>query len=173
MPNLRSDIGTAIHIVVEEHLNSKIEQRIADMQSVLSADPDGLLAGHIRQPWTGERCLADDWPLYLELLHVSDGASIGQVDFWSSLELPTKQFLLPEELERDEGNWLVIGQLLYEVLAMSRAGEVGLAARDAPIVALGSLDRLLEQLLGNEYRLLIVDGEEDEWWGSLEKAGLR
>lgn len=154
-------------------MNSAIEQRIAGMRAVIAADPDGILAGDIRQPWVGERCSADGWPPYLEFLRVCDGASMGQVDFWSSSELPAKQFLLPEELEQDQGKWLVIGQLLYEVIAMDTAGEVVLATRDAPIVTLGNLDRLLERLLGVEYPLLIAGGEEDEWWNSLEKAGLR
>lgn len=154
-------------------MNNEIERRIVRMRSLLRSDPEGLLAGDIRQPWKGDRCLADDWPSYLAFLRVCDGASMGQADFWSSDELPARQFLLPEELEHEPCEWLVIGQLLYETLAMDRAGEVVLAPRDAPVVALGGLDRLLERLLGDEYRLLVVGGEEDEWWGSLEKAGLR
>ena len=149
-----------------------VESRLDAMRRTLAASPLGVVAGEVRGPWSGETCLADGWPEYRAFLEACDGGRFGSVDLWSASELAGKQFL-GADLPGERADWIVVGQLLYEVLALDARGQVVVARRDGPHESLGGLDDFLIRLLGEGYSTLVEGGEQDEWWDVLGDAGLR
>lgn len=115
------------------------------------------------------------WTPYADFLAIADGATFGAIDLWSSEKFPEKQYPVvdfPGGAER----WLIVGQAVYEPLALEAdTGELRVFPRDGVVEGepLGPFDSFLLRVLSSEYSQLVPDGEEDEWWTALRKAGLR
>ena len=158
-------------------MNSALRDRLAKAKRALAADPrHGRVAGEIGEPAgiPGDETLRG-WETYRDFLRVADGASLGVADLWSYQDLPKKQHIAVD-LPGQAKTWLVVGQLLYEPLAMERdTGIVRLFRRDGDPLGeqIGDFDDLMGRLLGPGYALLVPDAEDDEWWSLLETAGLR
>lgn len=142
------------------------------MRAAIGASPAGILAGDIREPFAGSVPAPGPWITYYSFLNVANGARLGAVELWSAEELSGRQFLAAD-LPSEEGEWLVIGQLDSEVLALSSGGRVALGARDAKLEWLGTFEEVLEALLSGRYRELIGSQVSDEWWEFLGLCGLR
>jgi hypothetical protein len=95
----------------------------------------------------------------------ADGGRFGSIDLWSADELDQKQFYA-SEMPGGSGAWLVIGQILYEPLAVSReTNQVVLYARNCEPKDLGEIDYLLAHtVFGDGYASVIPDAEQEEWW---------
>lgn len=67
--------------------------------------------------------------------------------------------------------WLIIGQILYEPLAVSKAtNEVVLYPRHGDSKALGQIERFLSYFVfGDGYAELIPDVEQEEWWHLIQR----
>jgi hypothetical protein len=154
---------------------TSLDDALRRLRSILEADPDGILAGSIREP-----CRADltslrlHWRSYADFLERTDGATFGSVDFWSWNDLPNKQYPAID-FPGGPQRWLVVGQILYEPCALdAESGELRLFRRygEPEGQSLGGLSSFVGRLLSRDYASVVIEGEHDEWWRALERAGL-
>lgn len=132
----------------------------------LSSHPEGMVAGDVRQP---EPTAATGVALWDEFLRAADGGRFGSIDLWSNKELAGNQYVAAD-MPGGAHAWLVVGQVLYEPLAVSRAtNEVVLFPRDGQPRTLGEIDHFISYyLLAYGYADIIPDAAQDAWWQVLQ-----
>lgn len=154
-----------------------LKDKIAHAKAALAADPMGLLAGDIHASAQIQTISIDNrWQLFGDLLAEADGGRFGSIDIWSHTEYESKQYAsidFPGGQER----WLIIGQLLYEPIALEAGtGRLCLFRRDGNKNGedLGAFDAFFTDVVfGARYAEIVSDGDQDEWWSILSAAGLR
>lgn len=153
-----------------------VSESLEKMRQVISEEPDGIVAGDIPAGCQDELAdLQSKWNSFAEFLKLADGATLGSVDLWSHDHLPEQQYPVID-FPAGAARWLVVGQLLYEPLALeANTGALWLFRRNGPNEGepLGSFDEFLLRLLSEGYADVVADGAEDECWDLLAKAGLR
>lgn len=142
-------------------MNERLRETIKQLRSSLGEQNDGPRISDIRP---GNKQADSEVPAWREVLKECDGGRFGAIDLWSSKELPSyQQTMLPVE---DASNYLVIGQILYEPVAIERTTETlfWLPVNGQPL-ALGTADNFLSHFVfGEGYGELIPDVEKEPWW---------
>lgn len=150
-------------------VNDDIARRLATLRARLDVRPDGVLVGDIPAGATAPASGDDTWD---QVLALADGGRLGSVDLFSSANLARNQFVLADVLGGQE-TWLVIGQVLYQPLLLSRAShELSIRTADGELRALGPATAAINHyLLGSGYLELDPTFAEDDWWEFLRTAG--
>lgn len=143
-------------------MNESLKNRIAQIRFALKIDPAGIVAGDIRLPNANA---GTGFALWDQFLAEADGGSFGSIDIWSVDELDQKQFYA-SQMPGGSAAWLVVGQILYEPLAVSRkTHQVVLHPQNGDPMILGKIDDFLSHtVFGNGYAEVIPDAEQEEWW---------
>lgn len=150
-------------------MNAALRSRIAQIRSAVEADPEGIVAGEVRPPYPHA---STGVPLWDQFLAEADGGRFGSIDIWPAADLAQNQFYTSEVQGGSEG-WLVIGQVLYEPLMLSReTGNVMVHPQTGDARSLGSVDHFLaHHVFGAGYADLVLGGEQDGWWEILRRTG--
>ena len=143
-------------------MNESLKSRIAQLRSALKIDPAGIVAGEVRPPNANAGTGVAFWDQFLA---EADGGTFGSIDIWSVEELGKKQFYATQ-MPGGSDVWLVVGQILYEPLAVSRkTNQVVLHPQNGEPRSLGKIDEFLSHIaFGDGYAEVIPDAEEEEWW---------
>jgi hypothetical protein len=158
-------------------MNDQLRQTIQNVRVALEADPAGIIVGELRAPNSSVEI--PDGPLagYFGFLAECDGARCGAIDLWSLEELSDNQFRIAH-LFAAARQWLCIGQLLYEPLAVEReSGELRLFCQGPPPdfrgTEFGTVTQfLIHNVFGPGYPRLIPNPESDRWCALLARLGL-
>lgn len=147
-------------------MNERLRLRLEAARERLRSDPEGPIAGDLPPGYHGS--LEGFHPAYADFLRVCDGGRFGEIDLWAGDELGGNQYLV-SSIPGGASRWLVIGQVLYQPLALERSTSQltlfdteGLEAR-----ALGDLDKFLEGLLSAQGYLAVTQAEEPDEWSRL------
>jgi hypothetical protein len=143
-------------------MNESLKNRIAQLRLALKIDPAGIVAGEVRPPNANAGTGVALWDQFLA---EADGGSFGSIDIWSVDELAQKQFYA-SQMPGGTAAWLVVGQILYEPLAVSReTNHVVLHPQNCDPRTLGEIDEFLSHIaFGYGYAEVIPDAEQEEWW---------
>jgi hypothetical protein len=159
-------------------MNAQLAKKLAEVRQALSDDPDGFVAGDLRPGNTAAlKRTNPSWRPYFEFLAVCDGGRFGAVDLWSLEELSAQQERA-EDLPGGRAQWLCIGQLLYEPLALEAGSDVVRlfppGEEQGGGTAYGALDAFLERhLLGTAgYAELVPDADQEDWYRFLSRRGM-
>jgi hypothetical protein len=153
-----------------------LKDKIARVKAVLTADPQGVVAGDVHTPASViPISISNHWRPYSEFLLEADGGRFGSIDVWSHAEISVKQY--PSvDYPGGQDRWLVIGQLLYDPLVLEAdTGQLYLFKRDCEANGelLGEFDEFFTYaVFGERYVEVIADGNQDEWWAVLRSAGI-
>ena len=143
-------------------MNETLRNRIAELREKLENDPVGVVAGEFRKP---NASASSGVALWDQFLTEADGGRFGSIDIWSFAELDQNQFYT-SQMPGGSDAWLVIGQILYEPLAISReTNKVVCYPQNGEPRDLGEIDRfLIHNAFGVGYAEIIPDAEQEEWW---------
>jgi len=138
-------------------MNQSTIKRIAVIRGILRADPATVVAGDLRPGSHNPSSGVQTWD---EFLAIMNGGSQGAFDIWSNEELPENQFYATT-MPGGRNRWLVIGQLLYEPIALNRAtAEIRYFPEAGDSVVFGDIDRFVgDILLGNKYCQVVPKGD--------------
>jgi hypothetical protein len=135
--------------------------------------PDGITIGDLPPGLRCDSVLLDAVPAYRDCIHVTDGARMGVVDFYSFADLPNHQAaatVLPGGREC----WLCVGHVLYDPLVLELAsGSLYQMDSDGGADSLrgvGPLDDFLLSLLDRRY-LQTTGVSPDRWFALLQRLG--
>jgi hypothetical protein len=154
-------------------MNDEIKRRLSIIREAMNNSPQWIRAGQLNPPAPESSPASTLWSSFYDLCAQADGSRMGSVDFWSRAEAPSKQFTISEAIPNG-AQWLAIGQLLYDPLALDEQGRLVLLQATPTMTAqhLGTLDDFLMSLLSARYRGIVPDGEMDDWWQLLGSVGL-
>jgi hypothetical protein len=143
-------------------MNESLKNRVAQLRLALKQDPAGIVTGEVRPPNSNA---ATGIALWDQFLAVADGGTFGSIDIWSVDELNNKQFYA-SQMPGGSEDWLVVGQILYEPLAVSReTNQIVLHPRNGEPRPLGKIDEFLSHIaFGDGYAEVVPDAEQEEWW---------
>ncbi len=158
-------------------MTPELKKKISDARSALEADAMGIVAGEIRSGNSAQKNIDFYiWKPYFEFLSETNGGRFGSIDIWSSDEYSNRQYQTVD-FPGASDRWIVIGQILYEPLALeAKTGKLYLFRRDGDLNGeyLGLFDYFFTNVVfGCDYTKIIPDGDKDEWWSILGDAGLR
>jgi len=150
------------------YLNDNLIKIINLARQKLKENSQSIMFGDLAN---GVELIHDNFncPIYCEFLKVCNGASCGDIDFWSTKYLMKNQFYLVN-MRGGQDTWLCIGQVLYEPLMLNKQDEkVYLFRKDeldgAPIFCFESFNDLIENyVFGERYRDIVKNVENDEWY---------
>lgn len=147
-------------------MNERLKDRIHQLRARLARGSAGIVAGEIRPPNPSAGTGVENWDQFLA---EADGGRFGSIDIWSLDELDKNQFYAID-MPGGQRAWLVVGQILYEPVAVSRkTGEVVLHPQNGKVRDLGDTDQFLTHVVfGDGYVDVIPDGYQDEWWSVIE-----
>lgn len=148
-------------------MNDLLNHRICRLRDALAGNSIGILAGKIPNGIEGF-CENSKWSSYFDFLRCANGGRFGSFDVWTLEDHKSKQFLIPAS---ETGEWLVIGQLLYEPIALKADSDSLYLFRNGPdlIELLGPFDSFFTHVVfGENYPKFVAEGEMDEWWKILE-----
>lgn len=149
-------------------MNPDTSRRIEVIRRLLCFDPARIVAGDLRQ---GSQNPSSGIPKWDEFLAIVNGARVGAFDIWSNEELPDNQFYA-STMTGGQNQWLVIGQFLYEPIALNRVTEAIVCfPKDGCSIALGDIDHFVADILfGRQYREFVPNVEQDSWWALIQDA---
>ena len=105
---------------------------------------------------------------YCKFLTICNGARCGLVDLYSFEMLCKSQYRV-KEISGGENNWICIGQILYEPIAINKTDKKVYRfyqghEKDINYDCFGSFDEFLsEYVFGNKYIDIIPSFETDGW----------
>jgi hypothetical protein len=148
----------------------ELKKKLEICRLKLIGDPDGYVVGNIAGSISNIDCPSGHWLTFFEL---ANGGRFGEIDLWGFEELNNNQYYC-EDLPGGENEWLIIGQVLYEPLAISKtSGLVVLFVRCAEPQTLGTTAQFMnDYVFGPRYAELIPDVETSKWWQLLCSEGL-
>lgn len=143
-------------------MNTVLRTRIEQLRKVLENDPASIVAGEIRPPCSNSRTGILLWDQFLT---EANGGRFGSIDLWSTDELGKNQFYT-SQMPGGSNVWLVVGQILYEPLAVCRVtNDTVVYPQNGEAQNLGGIDHFLSHYaFGEGYSKIIPNGEQDEWW---------
>ena len=148
-------------------MTPELREKISRARSSLSANPMGFVIGEVRNGVEASSRKARSLTAFDEFLLEADGGRFGAIDIWSSAELVSKQYVA-DDLPGPPKRWLVIGQILYDPLAMDlETNELWLFRQDIDPEGerLGDFDDFFSDVIfGEGYARVIPDGDQDEWY---------
>lgn len=149
-------------------MDRRTVQKLALIRRRLSADPSRIVAGRLHEGCAEAESGVAEWDQVLAILN---GGNCGVFDLWSTEELAGNQFYsatMPGAREE----WLVIGQLTYEPIAVNRrTGRMVCFPADGPSLELGDIRHFVADFLfGERYKEVVADVEQDPWWQLLKEV---
>lgn len=148
-------------------MNESLRTKMAQVKEKLDADPAGVIAGEFRPSTTSVATGIACWDQFLA---VTNGGRFGSIDIWSTDEIDQNQFYT-SQMPGGSSAWLVVGQVLYEPLAVSRkTHEIVLHPQNGSPKNLGEIDQfLMHNVFGEGYADIVPDVEQEEWWQVIHK----
>ncbi|MFN8856037.1 MAG: hypothetical protein ACK50P_10750 [Planctomycetaceae bacterium] len=149
-------------------MSLEIIERIELIRALLRVDPSKIVAGKLREGCAKASSGLPEWDQFLT---ISNGGNCGVFDLWSNEDLPRNQFyssLMPGT----QSDWLVIGQLMYEPIAVNRKTQQVVCFPDNAVSHdLGPISHFVADFLfGRRYAEVVPNVEHDPWWHLLTKG---
>ncbi|MFE6076989.1 hypothetical protein ACFVQB_21225 [Paenibacillus sp. NPDC057886] len=156
-------------------MNSQLKNVIEQVNEALVQDDDSIIYGEIN---SGIEVINADTPhmrQYYDFFGISNSARCGGIDFWSYEELNKNQYRLTSWMD-DVGDWLEVGQVLYEPLVINRnSGLLYVLKEEEGIQVEENMgewdDFLFNYVFGNGYRSILPGVDVDEWYLLLKRLG--
>ena len=149
-------------------MTEKLKQIIEKLRYELSKDPSLVIAGKINNS-TCKKVKELPVKPYCDFLDVCDGARCGIIDLWNSENIKKNQYRVTDIIGGSE-KWVCIGQILYEPLVFNLKDEkIYLFYQGYENEVKGRCfgnfdDFLLNYVFGKQYKELIPDIVNDEWY---------
>lgn len=150
-------------------MNDELRALITRLRTALNRLEDGPVIGNLPGGNPHAVCEVEPWR---QFLIECNGGRFGIIDLWSAEALPAYQdtVLLVENPQ----DYLIVGQILYEPLAMDRNTEIlHWLPRDGAPVELGTTGPFLtHSVFGRGYSELVPSHREEPWWEFLSAQQL-
>ncbi|MEL7498759.1 MAG: hypothetical protein AAFN77_14215 [Planctomycetota bacterium] len=150
-------------------MENDLREMISHLRTALNARDDGPRVGNIPAGNANSNVEISVW---CDVLKECDGGRFGSIDLWSSSELPSYQGQMLDVDDPD--NYLIVGQILYEPVAINKAtGVLHWLPTGAPSTELGNPDRFLRHFVfGSGYAEVIPDVDQEPWWQFLSSQSV-
>lgn len=157
-------------------MNKRLRETIEKIKKELSKEPSLIMIGKINDGFDKKSKNLSN-KTYCDFLDVCNGARCGIVDLWSNENIKNNQYRVTD-LVGGSDKWVCIGQILYEPLVFNLDDEnVYLFYQEHESEmqgrCFGEFDSfLLNYIFGRQYKELVPDVIDDEWYSFLKGLNL-